>query len=75
MLKRIWAIVNENDFYACRQRAESEGMTLGQALAALTHIYATGEEVSADKVKEHSEHYDYIKAHNDVILHLSDVEL
>lgn len=75
MLKRIWAIVNEADFYACQQRAKSEDMALGQALAALVHAYAIGDKVSVTKVKEHKEYFNYIKSHDDVILHLSDIEL
>lgn len=41
MLKRIWAIVSDKDFYAFRSRATSEGLDMGEALAAIVHAYAT----------------------------------
>jgi len=43
MLKRIFAIVSDNDFYKFRARAKEEAnMDLAQAFATLTHLYAIG---------------------------------
>lgn len=43
MLKRIFAVVSEKDFYAFQKRARKEGLDMGQAFASLTHSYALGE--------------------------------
>lgn len=74
MLKRIWAVISETDFYACQQRAKADGLTLGQALASLTHIYAKGEDVNKVNVKAYANHFDCIKAANIDSLCLEDVE-
>lgn len=41
MLKRIFAVVSEADFYAFQKRAKEDSLTMGEAFAALTHLYAT----------------------------------
>lgn len=43
MLKRIFAVVSEKDFYAIQRRVKVEGINLGQAFAALVHTYAIGQ--------------------------------
>lgn len=67
MIRRIWAIVSEKDFYAFRDRAYKEGLRMGPALAALTHLYAEGAKID---LPAHSDHYahitkgvDYVKEH------------
>lgn len=74
MLKRIYAVVSEDDFYTFQQRARKEGMDMGQALAAVTHAYAKGELQTVQKVKAHSERFDYIKAHEDPKPRLAEVQ-
>jgi len=65
MIRRIWAIVSETDFYAFRDRARREGFKMGPALAALVHLYAKGTKLDLLKYKNHYEHItegvDYIK--------------
>jgi len=73
MLKRIYAIVSDSDFYAFQRRAKEEGMDMGQAFAAITHAYALGHEVKTG-VKQHKDHLDYIKAQEERTLHLKEVE-
>ena len=77
MLKRIWAIVSDSDFYSFQQRAKREGMDMGQALASLVHMYAKGEDVHKVDVKTHKDHLDYIKAKEELELgrqKLSDIQ-
>ena len=77
MLKRIWAVVSDSDFYAFQQRAKQEGMDMGQAFAAVTHTYAIGHDVGGGEVKKHADHLDYLKAREcdaDAKPHLKDVE-
>ena len=67
MIRRIWAIVGEKDFYAFRERARKEGLKMGPALAALVHLYAKGAKIDLLKYKDHYDHItegvDYIKEH------------
>lgn len=51
MLKRIYAIIGDKDFYAFQQAARNEDLNMGQALAALVHAYAVGEIAGAKKHK------------------------
>ena len=77
MLKRIWAVVSDSDFYAFQQRAKQDGMDMGRALAAVTHTYAIGHEVTITNVKKHHGHLDYIKAQEELTdekPHLKDVQ-
>ena len=75
MLKRIWAVISEEDFYAFQQRAKKAGMDMGQAFAAITHIYAIGHDVTVTNVNNHKDQLDYIKAREDNDKpHLKDVQ-
>lgn len=77
MLKRIWAVVSDNDFYALQQRAKQNGMDMGQALAAIVHTYAIGEDVTVNSVHTHKGHLDYLKEVEDESHkqpHLKDIE-
>lgn len=56
MLKRIFAVVSDADFYACQQRARNEGMDLGECFAALVHAYAKGDKM--DVKRYHSRFHD-----------------
>ena len=53
MLRRIWAVVSERDFYEFRQRIRDEGIDMGAALAALAHAYAKGVKIDISNAKEH----------------------
>jgi hypothetical protein len=53
MLKRIFAIVSTPDFYSFQQRAKSEGLNMGEALAALAYLYANDEVGPVRYLKEH----------------------
>lgn len=55
VIRRIWAIVNEKDFYAFQTRARKEGLTMGSALAGLAHAYARGAKIDLSKAKENYE--------------------
>jgi len=67
MIRRIWAIVSEKDFYAFRERARKEGLQMGPARAALGPLYAKGSKVNLLEHKNHYDHItegvDYIKEH------------
>ena len=67
MLKRIFATVSDKDFYQFLERAQKEGMDLGEALAAIAHCYATGASFNLKPFKKHLEtlnkEVDYVKAH------------
>ena len=67
MIRRIWAIVSEADFYAFRDRARKSNLEMGPALAALVHLYAKGGDFD---LAEHRNYYsqivtgvDYVKEH------------
>lgn len=49
MLKRVYAIVSDKDFYACLKRAEDDGLHLGQLLAGLVQSYAHNMPFNAKK--------------------------
>jgi len=77
VLKRIWAVVSDTDFYALQQRAKQNGMDMGQALASIVHTYAIGEDVTVSKVHSNKGHLDYIKAieeESHTQPHLKDIE-
>lgn len=77
MLKRIWAVVSDPDFYAFQQRAKKEGMDMGAALASIVHIYAMGHDVKHADVAKHKDQLDYLKARDDNSSqrpHLSEVQ-
>ncbi len=68
MLKRIWSIISDKDFYAFRERAKSEGLDMGEALAAIVHCYATGAPITLKPFKHvaeklRSEGVDYVRDH------------
>ena len=77
MLKRIWAVVSDADFYSFQQRAKKEGMDMGQALASIVHIYAIGHDVKTEHADKYKDHLDYLKARDEVTdnrPHLKDVQ-
>lgn len=55
MLKRVWSIISDKDFYAFRERARQEGLDMGEALAAIVHCYATGAPITLKPFKHVSE--------------------
>ena len=68
MLKRVWAIVAEKDFYGVQKQAREDNISMGEALASLTHLYASGK-IKLNRV-EAQDHYkkinagvDYVKEH------------
>lgn len=67
MIRRIWAIVSETDFYAFRDRARKSNLKMGPALAALVHLYAKGADFDLAEYKGYYDHIvtgvDYIKEH------------
>jgi hypothetical protein len=67
MIRRIWAIVSDKDFYAFQKRARDEGLDMGEALAAIVHCYATDAPIRLKPFKDHAsklrEGADYIKEH------------
>ena len=52
MIKQIFAIVSDNDFYRIRRKAYFEHRTLGEALTALAIAYGKGEIDLSDKKKQ-----------------------
>jgi hypothetical protein len=46
--KRIFATVNDSDFYHCVENGREEDLDLGEVLSILCHIYATTGVVLAD---------------------------
>lgn len=66
MIKKIYAIVSNKDFYLFRKKAYSEQRTLGDALTALVLAYAKGEihlkQRSTDK-KEKAQENKYLEDH------------
>ena len=48
MIKKIFAVVSEDDFYRFRKRAYSEHRTFGEALTALAMGYIKGDIVLGD---------------------------
>jgi len=67
MIRRIWAIVSEVDFYAFRDRARKSNLKMGPALAALVHLYAKGADFDLTAHKGYYDHViagvDYVKEH------------
>lgn len=54
LLKRIWALVGSRDFYGVQKKAREDGVSMGEALAQLAHMYATGRvELNAKRIIEH----------------------
>lgn len=50
MIRKIFALVSEEDFYAFRRRCYKEGIDkMGEGLAALVHAYAKGAEIDLPK--------------------------
>ena len=77
MLKRIWAVVSDADFYDFQQRAKKDGIDMGQALASVAHVYAIGQEATVEHVKKHADRLDYLKAREETSgnkPHLKDVQ-
>lgn len=66
MLKRIWAVVSDPDFYAFQQRAKREGLDMGQALASIVHAYAKGDNMHTCDVKAYKDRLDYLKAREEI---------
>lgn len=48
MIKKIFAVVSEKDFYRFRKKAYSQNFTFGEALTALAVGYANGNVVLKD---------------------------
>jgi len=67
VIKRVWAIVSDRDFYLFRGRARDEGLDMGEALAAIVHAYATDAPITLKPFKHTKEKLregaDYLKAH------------
>jgi len=57
MIRKIYAIVSEQDFFDFRRRCQQEGTTMGDALSGLARAYAKGAriEVRKFKLKKHHE--------------------
>lgn len=58
MLKKIFAIVSEKDFYDFRRRCYTEDMKMGEALAAIVHAYAKGARIDLKKFKVKRQHHE-----------------
>lgn len=71
MLKRIFAVVSDADFYACQQRARNEGMDLGECFAAMVHAYAKGD---AMDIKKYHARFHELQADIDGPKRLSEVQ-
>jgi hypothetical protein len=42
MVKRIFAVISDNEFYVFQQKAKvRDGLDMGEAFAALAHLYVT----------------------------------
>jgi hypothetical protein len=64
MLKRIFAVVSEKEFYAFQLKAKTESLTMGQALAALVHAYVLDPKIT---LKQFKEHFDMLHAEEDAL--------
>lgn len=51
MIRKIHAIVSESDFFDFRRRCQTEGMTIGEALAAVARAYAKGAQINVEHFK------------------------
>jgi len=51
MIRRIYAIVGEQDFYKFLTKAKEEGLSMGEALASLVKSYIVGD-ISLAKHKD-----------------------
>ena len=68
MLKKIWAVVSEKEFYAFQDRAKAEGVGIGDALVALVRVYTQGGVIVLPKENKHhkSTGVDYTKISGEV---------
>ncbi len=46
MIKKIFAIVSENDFYKFRAKCDRENYTMGEAMTTIVHHFANGRSIS-----------------------------
>lgn len=58
MIKKIYAIVPEKDFYDFRRRCYTEGLKMGDALTAIVHAYAKGARIDLRRFKIKKEHHE-----------------
>ena len=56
MIKKIYAIVSEKDFFDFRRRCYTEKLTMGEALTAIVHAYAKGARIDLRKFKVKNHH-------------------
>jgi len=56
MIKKIYAIVPEKDFFDFRRRCYTENMQMGEALASIVHAYAKGAKIDLKKFKIKNHH-------------------
>ena len=71
MIKKIFAVISEDDFYRFRKRAYSEHRTFGEALTALAMGYIKGDIVldndSRPKEKKKTEtENEYLEDHKQI---------
>lgn len=71
MIKRIFATVSDKVFYAFREKAISEGLTMGEALASIAAQYALNTPHEPKKAKEA---FNYVREHNNHRPTLEEVE-
>lgn len=68
-MTRVWAILTAKDFFAFRERARADGLSMGAALAHVAHCYARGDALNMSGAREVYERaqadrcVDYIKEH------------
>lgn len=73
MIKKIFAIVTDQDFYSFRKHAYDEDLKIGEAFSALVHAYAIKEIKSikhhrqerVEEEKNTSNNVNYVKDHQE----------
>ena len=58
MIKKIYAVLSEKDFFSFRRRCYAEGMKMGEALASLAHAYARGANIDLKNFKVGKIHHE-----------------
>ena len=58
MIKKIYAVLSEKDFFDFRRRCYAEGMKMGEALTSIVHAYAKGAQINLKNFKVEKVHHE-----------------
>lgn len=56
MIKKIYAVISEKDFYNFRHRAYQEGLKMGEAFQLIICAYASGARIDLKKFTSEKHH-------------------